>query len=612
MRKVGLHVQGRVRMILNESAIFLGAAVVAVPLFKRAGLGSVLGYLAAGALIGPSGIGLIHDVHETLHFAEFGVVLLLFLIGLELQPARLWRMRSAVFGTGGSQVVATTAVLAGAGLALGLEWRAALVAGFGLSMSSTAFVLQLLAEKREMATGHGRASLAVLLFQDIAAIPALALIPLLAVTSPDATDGSPWVAILRVVGVIVGLVVAGRVLLRPALRFIASARSHELSTASALLVVIATSLLMQWVGLSAALGAFMAGVLLADSEYRHELEANIEPFKGLLLGLFFMAVGMSAHLGVVLEHPLRVLGLVVLVVGAKFGVLYAIGRRTGLVRREAASLGIALSQGGEFAFVIFGIAATAGVMPEPLVETLVVVVTLSMVTTPLLFMARERVLARLAASGAQRDFDEIPDEGSRVIIAGFGRFGQMVARMLSVKRIGFTALEVSPEHVDFVRKFGNRIYYGDAARVDLLRAAHADRAELFVLCIDDMEASIRTARVVQEHFPNLRIIARARNRPHAYALLGMGIDVVVRETLLGSLDAARHALVALGVDPSGAASDVARFAEYDENQVRRTFGARDDQDALIANAKRYAKELEELFERDETSDPVAAGDAPQR
>lgn len=583
--------------MLKISAIFLAAAVVAVPIFTRLGLGSVLGYLAAGVVIGPSGLGLIHEVEETLHFAEFGVVLLLFLVGLELEPARLWRMRGAVFGLGGAQVLATGLALAGIGVALGLPAPAAVVAGLGLSMSSTAFALQVLGEKNELATPHGRSAFGILLFQDLAAIPALALVPLLG--PGGGGQGSPWVRAPLILGVIAAVIVAGRFLLRPAFRFVAAARSHELSVASALLVVVGTAMIMHSVGLSMALGAFLAGVLLADSEYRHELEANIEPFKGLLLGLFFMAVGMSANVRVLLDRPGTVIALVLALVAVKFAVLFALGQATRHPRGASLSLGVALSQGGEFAFVIFGAGREAGAVGHELVELLVMVVTLSMVVTPLLFLARDAHLRRSAARAAgERPFDEVPDDGSRVIIAGFGRFGQIVGRMLRLERIPFTALESNATHVDFIRRFGNRIYYGDASRVDLLRAAHADRAELFVLAIDDIEASMRTVHVVQQHFPHLKIIARARNRQHAYALLAAGINVVIRENFAGSLEAARATLEELGLPPSDARESVRRFAEYDEEMVRKLFALRNDEKALIASAREYGAELERLFERD--------------
>lgn len=586
--------------MLGHAAIFLAAAVVAVPLFKRFGLGSVLGYLAAGVAIGPSGLELVHDVEETMHFAEFGVVLLLFLIGLELQPSRLWRLRGAVFGLGGAQVVVTTAIIAGIAMALGVGWEAAVVIGVGLAMSSTAFAMQVLGEKKELGAPHGRAAFGILLFQDLAAIPVLALVPLLGEGEEGAR--SPWITYAIGLGAIVLLVVLGRLLLRPAFRFIAQAKSHELSVASALLVVIATAVLMESIGLSMALGAFIAGVLLADSEYRHELEANIEPFKGLLLGLFFMAVGMAADLAILIERPLLVIGLAIGLVLVKFVALVGLGRAFEEDARSAASLGVAISQGGEFGFVIFGAAATAGVMDRATVEILVVVVTLSMVLTPLLFLVRDLILERTAKKD-ERPFDEIVGEEGQVIIAGFGRFGQIVARILRLRGISFTALDASPEHVDFVRQFGNKIYYGDASRLDLLRAAKAEDARVLVLAIDDFEQSMKTLDVVQKHFPHLEIVARARNRQHAYALLAAGVDRVIRETFLASLDAAKTTLEVLGCPPDDARATIDKFAEYDEEMVRKNFALREDQAALIASAKQYSTELERIFEQDRRASP---------
>ena len=582
--------------MLTQSAIFLAAAVVAVPIFKRIGLGSVLGYLAAGAMIGPSGLGLIHEVEATMHFAELGVVLLLFLIGLELQPSRLWKIRSLVFGAGGAQVVASAVILGVIGVALGASASTAVVVGVALAMSSTAFALQVLGEKNELATSHGRTAFGVLLFQDLAAIPTLALVPMLGVSQAGPGEGQAS-RVALVVGVIVAVILAGRFLVRPVFRIVASAKSHELSIASALLVVLGTAILMNAIGLSMALGAFIAGVLLADSEYRHELESNIEPFKGLLLGLFFMAVGMSANLGLVVERPGAVFGLVFALVAVKFAVLFGLARVMRLSTLPAFSLAVALSQGGEFAFVIFGVGRQAQVLGRELSDLLAVVVTLSMAVTPLLFMVRDRLAASLSR-GEAREFDTVQDDNSRVIVAGFGRFGQIVARLLRHKKIPFTALEINPTQVDFVRRYGNRIYYGDASRVDLLRAAGADRANLFVLAIDDPEASVRTAKAVQHHFPGLKIIARARNRQHALALLGLNIHYVIRETYLSSLDAARQTLEDLGLPTAEARDAIRTFRDYDENMVRDQVAFKDDEKKLIASAQQAAAELERLFEQD--------------
>lgn len=584
-------------MQLAQSAVFLAAAVVAVPIFKRLGLGSVLGYLAAGAAIGPSVLGLIEQVEDTLHVAEFGVVLLLFLIGLELQPKRLWQLRAAVFGMGGAQVVVTSALIAAAAWLLGLSPTAAGVVGFALSLSSTAFVLQVLGERREMAAPHGRASFGILLFQDLAAIPALAVIPVLTMSgAASEATGSPWATIGIAAATIGGLVVAGRVLLRPLFRYVLSTRIPELSSAWALLVVIGTALLMEQIHLSAALGAFLAGVLLADSEYRHELEANIEPFKGLLLGLFFVAVGMSADLGLVASRPLEVLAVVLGLVALKFAALLLVGRLFKLPVGSSVSLAIALSQGGEFAFVLFGVAGAAGLLARAEIALLVVAVTLSMVVTPLLFIARDRIAARLAR-GQGREYDAI-DEENPVIIAGLGRFGQIVARVLRMVKIPFTALEVDTTQIDFLRRFGNKLYYGDASRIDLLRAARADKARLLVVAIDDVEASLRTIETARRNFPGLRIVARVRNRDHAFRARAHGADVVFRESYGSSVEAARAALEELGFAPSDAREVTRTFREHDERLLSEQFEIRHDEAALIASAKKFNEELERIFEAD--------------
>jgi monovalent cation:proton antiporter-2 (CPA2) family protein len=589
--------------MLIELAILLAAAVVAVPLFKRLGLGSVLGYLAAGAAIGPSGFGLIGGVEEKMHTAEFGVVLLLFLIGLELAPARLWRMRGTVFGLGSLQMLTAGLLLAaGAALVLGLPPAAAIVVGLALSLSSTAFVLQILAERKELASPHGRSAFGILLFQDLAAIPLLAIVPALGTAAADSGAGSPWQKAGVVVAAFVLLVLAGRYLLRPLFRVVMSVGSHELSTAVALLVVIGTSLLMHEVGLSMALGSFLAGVLLAESEYRHELEANIEPFKGLLLGFFFISVGMSARLAVIVQQPSVLLALVLGLTVVKLGALFLVARLTGHPRAPALKLAVALSQGGEFAFVIFGVAVHSGLLPTPMRDLLIVGVSLSMVLTPLLFLAVDRLLPLLARSqAALRPYDDIPGAEGHVIIAGFGRFGQIVARILRGNRIPFTALEINTTQVDFVRQFGSAVYYGDASRVDLLRAARVADARLFVLCIDDPEASVRTAETVLHHFPGVPIIARARNRQHAYGLMALDIKVVVRETLYSSLMVARRTLQELGLSAAEAREAARKFEEHDAEQLVEQFKVRDDERALIATAKKAAADLEKIFEQDSSA-----------
>jgi monovalent cation:proton antiporter-2 (CPA2) family protein len=580
---------------LDEALILLAVVVVAVPLFKRLGLGSVLGYLVAGVLIGPHALGRITDVDKLKRVADLGVVLLLFLIGLELQPQRLWELRKRVFGVGGLQVAFSGALLALAALAIGLQWQAALVAGLGLSLSSTAFALQLLTERNQLTTAKGQTAFGILLFQDLAVIPLLAVLPLLGPSG--AKVDTSWAPLVKAAGMVVVIVLAGRFLLRPAFRLVASARSQEVFTASALLIALGTALLVSAVGLSPALGAFMAGVLLADSEYRHELEADIEPFRGLLMGLFFISVGMSVALELLVQQPWRVVGLVLGMTALKVVSIAVIGRRVMGGWIPAWKLGVLISQGGEFAFVLFGLAVTDEIFPQSLGNVLVLVVALSMGLTPVLIWVFDRFIApRLVKD--KRPYDTEPVEETPVIIAGFGRFGQVVGRVLRARRIPFTAMEADPTQIDFLNRFGIKVFYGDASRLDLLRAARADQAKIFVLAIDDIQASMRTAREVQEHFPHLVIFARARNRTHAYQLLELGITHLIRETYLSSLELTSEVLQELGFTYSDARETLDRFREHDERLLQESFRYQRDEKKLIELADRSRRELESLFDRD--------------
>lgn len=575
-------------------AVLLAAGAFAAPLFKRLGLGAVLGYLAAGLAIGPFGFGVFTEVERVMHLAEFGVVLLLFLIGLELQPRRLWSLRRAVFGFGAAQVAATGTALGLAAWLLGLAPGQAALAGTTLALSSTAFGLQTLAERGELTQRHGRLAFAILLFQDLAALPLIAAIPLLAPGSGGGPGFGPW-RIAELVGVLALVLVGGRYVLRWVYRAVARTGLREAMTASALLTVVAVALLMQAVGLSAALGAFLAGVLLADSEYRHELRADIEPFEGLLLGLFFMAVGMAANLDLLVARPLLVVGLAAGLVALKVPVLYALGRASGLSGISAVRLGLTLSQGGEFGFVVFTAATGAAVFDRALADLLVLVVTLSMASTPLLLAAGDALLKRFAPA-RERPY-EVPDPGD-VIIAGFGRFGQIVARVLRARGIRFTALDASSEQVDFVARYGNRIYYGDASRLDLLRAAGAETARAFVLAIDEVDASLRTAEIVRQHFPSLPVYARARNRQHAYRLMDLGIRVIHRETFLSSLALTEALLRGLGLSDQEAKRTVATFKELDERRLYDDYADYTDEEKLRERAKAAMQQLEEMFARD--------------
>lgn len=589
------------------AAIFLAAAIVAVPLSKRVGFGSVLGYLVAGVVIGPSALGLVTNVDDILHFAEFGVVLLLFVIGLELQPSRLMTMRKAVFGMGGAQVLITAILLAAAAFAMGLTLESAIVVGLALSLSSTAFALQILAEKGQLSSAHGRSSFAILLFQDLAVIPILALLPLLA-PSAGVDDGEPiWITVPRAIAVIAAVIIGGKYLLRYVLRTVAWTKVNEVFTATALLTVIGVALVMDMIGLSMALGAFLAGVLLAESEFRHELEADIEPFKGLLLGLFFIAVGMSVNLNLVVEEP----GLIVLLVIGLMVIKSLVLVGVGLVMKRSLStslmLAVTLSQGGEFAFVILAVAVGSAILDPAIAELLIVVVTVSMGVTTLLFVISDRIKARQGGAKTD-DYDTDMPEENQVLIAGFGRFAQIVARTLMGKRIGFTALDSSPDQVNFVRRFGNKVYYGDASRLELLRAAGADRAKVFVLAIDDVEASIKTAEAVLRHYPHLKILARAHDRQHAYRLMDLGIEDLVRDTFYSGLEMADMTLRRLGLSSSEARRAVETFRDHDIERLYAHHDIYRDDEKMAQAAQDWAKELEELFDQDEADRERQAAD----
>jgi monovalent cation:proton antiporter-2 (CPA2) family protein len=582
--------------LLAQIAIFLAAAVIAIPIFRRFKLGSVLGYLTAGIIIGPASLGLIESVDATQQIAEFGIVLLMFVIGLELQPSRLWVLRKPIFGLGSAQVALTTI-----GIGLGTffifqqTWQAALVIGFGLSMSSTALALQLLAERGQLNSQFGRSSFSILLFQDISVMPALALLPLLGVAALK-TGGPGGFLVLKFIAVLATVVIGGRYVLRPMLRIVAATKVAEAMTAAGLLVVLGTALLVSQVGLSLSLGAFLAGVLLADSEFRHELEADIEPFKGLLLGLFFISVGMSANLGLVREKPALIIALTVAFMLLKVGVLFAVGRISGLSPAASRGLAISLPSGGEFAFVLFGLAATLHIMDKEIAELLVLVVTGSMILSPVLLALFDVTFKPKESDG--RPFDTPVELYPKVIIAGFGRFGQIVGRILRAKNIPFTALEASQTQVDFLRRFGNQVYYGDASRLELLRAAHAENAEVFVLAIDDADASVRTAELIRQHFPNLKIFARARNRQHAFRLMDLDVRYTIRETLVSSLELTVQVLEALGLSKAKSVETVAQFRTHDEITMARQQAVKNDEKKFLETSRESAEQLQHLFEAD--------------
>jgi len=597
---------------LTYGLMYLSAAVLAVPLAKALGLGSIIGYLAAGIAIGPWGLGLVSNVQDILHFAEFGVVLMLFLVGLELQPSRLWAMRRPIFGTGSAQVLGCAAVLFAAGWLAGLPWRISLVAALGLALSSTAIALQVLAERNLMRTSSGQAGFSILLFQDVAAIPILALLPLLGAAAgagDDHSAGEVLLEALKIVGVIGAIVLGGRLLLRPLLRWIAKSRTPEIFTAASLLLVVGIAYLMVMVGLSMALGAFLAGVLLADSEYRSELEADIEPFKGLLLGLFFIAVGMSIDFGVLMRSPWLMAGILLGFLALKAVVIYTLAKVAGVPYQERPVFTLLLAQGGEFAFVVFQAAAGAQVFSAETASLLIGAVALSMLISPLLLVLVDRALLRRYAQlkPAAPPAQEISEpQEAPVIIAGFGRYGQIVARVMLAQGIPTTVLDHSVEILEIARAFGYRVFYGDATRLDLLRIAGAEHARVLVVAVDDPEQSLKIVTLARKHFPQLQVVARARDLTHWNALRDLGVTLVQRELFESSLESARTVLELMGQSPTRAQEMTRRFREHNITLADRMYPHHKDRAKMVAVARegraqlaeQMAKERQEHTERE--------------
>jgi glutathione-regulated potassium-efflux system ancillary protein KefC len=579
---------------LTSSLVYLAAAVLAVPLARLAGLSAIVGYLAAGIVIGPFGLRLVSDPQAMLHVAEFGVVLMLFLVGLELEPRRLWALRRPIFGWGSVQTVGSAALLAGMGMALGVPPAWAVVAALGLALSSTAIGLGVLAERNLMGTTAGRSVLSVALFQDVAAIPILAAVPLLA--GAQAGEGGLW-SVARAVAVIALIVGGGRLLLRPALRWIAGSRTPEIFTAAALLLVVATAALMQAVGLSMALGAFLAGVLLAESEYRRELETDLEPFKGLLLGLFFIAVGMTIDFDAVAARPLVVAGLVLGFLAVKAAVLVGMAHAMPIPGAERAVFVILLAQGGEFGFVVFQAAAQAGVVPGAVSSLLVAAVALSMLLSPLLLLAADAYARRRsAAAPPPAGMEPLAEpQDAPVIIAGFGRYGQIVGRLLFANGLRATVLEHDAAQVESLRRWGWRVFYGDATRLDLLRTAGAERARVLVVAVDDVEQSLRIVDLAREHFPHLAVVARARNAQHWYALHRRGVGHLERETFESALRSGRSVLEALGTPPHEARHLAMTFRRHNLQQLHALAPHQGDEARLIALAQAGRQQLEQML-----------------
>ena len=572
---------------LEQALIYLGAAIIAVPIFTRLGAGAVLGYLVAGIVIGPFGLGLITNAQTVLQFAQLGIVLLLFLVGLELNVARVWQLRRAIFGLGAAQVVLTTAAIAAVAYALGQPLIVGVVAGMALAMSSDAIGLALLQEKNLLPTPGGQASFAVLLFQDLAVIPLLLALAFLG----GEAEAFNWTDAAKAAAFVVALIAGGRLLVRPLLRYIAETRLREVFVAFSLFLVLGTAMLSNAVGLSMGLGAFLAGVMLAESEYRHELELDIDPFKGLLLGLFFMAVGMSVDLGLFGRMPHVILGLALGLVALKIVLLFGTARLFGYCRSTDAGLfAVALSQAGEFAFVIF--TAAAHVLPAETIAVLNAAVAASMLTTPLLMMLYMRYRAR-AERRVERAADRIA-EANPVIVAGFGRFGQVVTRVLRGLGIRATVIDHDPQQIDTVRRFGWKAYYGDATRMDLLEAAGARQAKLLLVAIDDPQAAMRLVKRVRLRFPHLELLVRAHSRTDGYEYAELGVPFV-RELFASSLDAARELLIALGYTPDNAQRIVSRFRDYDERQIAEGAPHRHDEKKLIALTEQGRRDIAQLL-----------------
>ncbi|WP_241646647.1 glutathione-regulated potassium-efflux system protein KefB [Rosenbergiella metrosideri] len=592
--------------LLTAGVIYLAAAVVAVPIAARLGIGAVLGYLLAGIAIGPWGAGFISDVEEILHFSELGVVFLMFIIGLELNPGKLWQLRRSIFGVGAGQVIFSSVLLAGLLWTTQFSWQAAVIGGIGLAMSSTAMALQLMQEKGMNRSEAGQLGFSVLLFQDLAVIPALALVPLLA--GNDSGHPTDWMKIGMKVLAFAGMLVGGRFLLRPIFRYIAASGVKEIFTASALLLVIGSALFMDALGLSMALGTFIAGILLAESEYRHELEVAIDPFKALLLGLFFISVGMALNIGVLFTHVVEVLIAVVTLVAIKALVLYILARVYGMRSSERLQFSGVLSQGGEFAFVLFSAASSAGLFHQEQLSLLLVIVTLSMITTPLLMKLIDLILVRRFNNQDDENTEKhyVEDDEPQVILVGFGRFGQVVGRLLMANNMRVTVLEKDISVVSLTRSYGYKVYYGDSNDLELLRAAGAERAQSIIVTCDDPSDTMATVALCQQHFPHLNILARARGRVEAHELLQAGITDITRETFLSAVQLAGKALVSLGIHPYQAERAQQYFTHLDE-QMLKDLMPHHDETGHISRVKEARRELEDVFRREMQQDKQTLG-----
>ncbi|RZG69946.1 glutathione-regulated potassium-efflux system protein KefB [Acinetobacter bouvetii] len=583
--------------LLLQITIFLGASLLLVPLLKRFGIATVLGYLFTGMLLGPNVLNIASDAVAIQELGDFGVILLMFIIGLELRPQRLWQMRHSIFVMGSLQVGISGILLAViCFFALQQSIAASTVIGFALALSSTAFILQLLTEKQQLNTTFGQQSFSILLFQDMAAIPLIAIIPLLAGTESTHHGVAYFAAI---VATFTGLFLFSRYLMRPFFRFVAKSGAHELITAVGLFIILGVVGLMDVLGISTTLGAFLTGVLLADSEFRHELEASIAPFKGLLLGLFFMTVGMTTKLSLFIDMPMLIVGGALVLMLVKMLALTAIARYFRQSWRNSLMLAACLAQGGEFAFVVLSVAVSEKVLTQAMMEPLTLMVTLSMVLTPVIYWLMNSVISpRLQKSDAAPEYDDIPDHHPPIIIAGFGRFGQIIARVAHLQHQPFTAVDSNLDKVDFVRTYGGKLYYGDAAQPDILRAAGIEHAKVFVLAIDDIEDSMNIARHIRLNYPNLKLLVRARDRHHVHLLRDIGVEHIWRETYLSSLGMAYHLLRDVGVSEDDAYKSIELFRNFDEALLSQQQHIYTDEQKVYETHRNALAELEHLFESD--------------
>ena len=588
--------------LLPSIFIFLAFCCLIVPLSKWAGLGSVIGYLIAGILIGPFALGFISDPTTILHFSEFGVVMMLFLIGMELQPRELWKMKGQLLGLGATQVIGSTIIIALLALLMGKYWGEAIVIAMALALSSTAIAIQIMQDRGMMSTEAGKSGFSVLLFQDVAVIGMIALLPALALPmgaetlaeaghgtqsghGPEATAGpSGWLLAVSIFGVFGGMVLSGRLLLNPLFRFIARTGVRETFTAMALLLVVGSALLMQWLGLSAALGAFIAGVVLADSDYRHQLERDIEPFKALLLGLFFMSVGMSIDFAALMQNPFGIFALLVGLITVKFTILFIIAKAAKMENISASLFAILLSQGGEFAFVLSQFALSAHAMTQETATIMNAVVALSMASTPILLVIYDRIVARKINTLTLKTGPLPQDEGNNVLVLGFGRVGQMAARLLGTQNINATLIDYDGDHIEMTAKFGSRVFYGDAGDMDLLRTAGAAHMDIIIVAIDNVDRTTQIVKEVKQQFPQAKVLARARNRNHMYDLLAEGVDFAERETLRGGLALGREALRYLGMTNQRSEEVAREFLSHDYKTIRESMSMREDEAALIAHS----------------------------